>query len=122
MIDVAFKQIHMKVKSGWVSSVKDYCESVEMPQSASSYRTKVYMCLDPLSGSLVWEGGGSVRLTQDTRVEKVDETSLKVSSGDGKGRERTILFSTSEADGALRCGEWASEIQRLIANTTIDNI
>ena len=63
-----------------------------------------------------------VRLTQDTRVEKVDDTSLQISSGDGKGGGRTILIAISEADGTLLCSEWASEMQRLIANTTIATI
>ena len=65
----------------------------------------MFMSLDPLSDSLMWEGGGRMMLTQDSRVEKVNDTSLQITTGDGKGGGRTIVIAMSEADGAARCGE-----------------
>ena len=77
--------------SGWVSSVRDSLEDIgEIPASKS--KTKVYMSLDSLLGSLIWEGKGSVTLTNKTRVEKVDSTSMQITSDIGGGREWEGLY------------------------------
>ena len=78
------------------------------------------MSLDPLLGSLMWEGGGNVTLTNDTRVEKFDSTYMQVTTdiGGGTGEGRTILIMTSPLEGAMQCDEWIKEIQRQIPKTT----